>query len=209
MEYAHAMANKRRCARWSSQQLWTTILYSIHTHTMSQTHTHTDTALVNCLRAYIYFSAFQHDVNIMNFSIFVQNIQLVWAHSSPPTPALYIRLPGYNFKHLNAVPEPSTVYTVYAFWELTHTHNFCIYMQMTMCWQPFLGIIIRLRFCSLCKCSVLYRSNSINISPFNFLKVPMCIIYRALGIYEPGWFLTGSNYVKLPRAVLFVLSYIF
>lgn len=39
-------------------------------------------SLGNCLKAYIYFSAFQHDVNIMNFSIFMQNLPTTFPHSS-------------------------------------------------------------------------------------------------------------------------------
>lgn len=39
-------------------------------------------SLENCLKAYIYFSAFQHDVNIMNFSIFMQNLPTTFPHSS-------------------------------------------------------------------------------------------------------------------------------
>lgn len=73
-------------------------------------------SLENCLKAYIYFSAFQHDVNIMNFSIFMQSIRLFLPHSSWATSmnwAHYSRFSLVEWTELHTFWRKKTLYEIF------------------------------------------------------------------------------------------------
>lgn len=120
----------------------------------------------NCLKAYIYFSAFQHDVNIMNFSIFMHSIRLVFRiHHA------YCICTAFCSTYSCAVEMLAWKYRYVGSHFRQNRYTLSELRFSSVCSFLFLFLVTcSLRNTLLSTKWILHQRNRSNIVPFNFLK---------------------------------------